>query len=241
MLAIDGLCAGYGPLTVLHDVSLRMDSGEAVAIVGANGAGKTTLVRAICGLIRAKSGRIAMNDVDITGLPPHHRVQHGLASLLENRRLFGELTVRDNLRLAEEAGRRHRGSRIQFAWKDICELFPVIPERAGTRVELLSGGQQQMVAIARGLLLQPDVLILDEPSTGLAPKVVKDILNVLRDLRQRGMSILLVEQNVGIAVEITDRAYVMSLGHIVYAVQGAEWQGFMHDERLTKAYLGGAK
>lgn len=238
MLEIDRLYAGYGPLTVLHDITLRMESGEAVAIVGANGAGKTTLVRTICGLLRSISGRITINGVDIAALPPHRRASHGVASLLENRRLFGELTVRDNLRLAEETGKHRRGQRMQFRWEDICELFPVIPERATTRVDLLSGGQQQMVAIARGLLLQPDVLILDEPSTGLAPKVVTDILHVLRDLQQRGMSILLVEQNVGIAVEITHRAYVMSLGRIVYAVDGVEWQGFAHDERLTKAYLG---
>ena len=129
---------------------------------------------------------------------------------------------------------------MQFTWKDICDLFPVILERRDTRVELLSGGQQQMVAIARGLLLQPDLLILDEPSTGLAPKVVRDILLVLRDLRARGMAILLVEQNVSIAVEITGRAYVMALGRIVHEVAGAEWQGFLQDERLTKAYLGSA-
>ncbi|WMT76424.1 ABC transporter ATP-binding protein [Bradyrhizobium sp. Ash2021] len=238
MLVVEGLTAGYGPLVILRDISLKMLKGEAVAIVGANGAGKTTLVRALCGLNRAHGGRIVKNGIDITGFPAHARPRHGMAALLENRRLFGEFTVRDNLRLAEEAGRKHRGRDLRFTWDDICDLFPMIGERERTRVELLSGGQQQMVAIARGLLLQPDLLVLDEPSTGLAPKVVKEILQVLHNLRARGMGILLIEQNVGIAIEITDRAYVMSLGRIIHAVDGNEWRGFMSDERLAKAFLG---
>ena len=131
-----------------------------------------------------------------------------------------------------------RGGRMQFAWDDVCRLFPVIEERIDAPVELLSGGQQQMVAIARALLLQPDLLIMDEPSTGLAPKVVKDILLIIATLRARGMGLLLVEQNVGIAAELTERAYVMSLGRIVNEVRKGEWQAFLSDDRLAKAYLG---
>jgi ABC-type branched-subunit amino acid transport system ATPase component len=235
MLEVRSLTSGYGPLTVLHDVSLSIDEREAVAIVGANGAGKTTLVRTICGLLRARSGRVLKNGVEIDQVPPHCLVDHRIAVVLENRRLFGELTVRENLVLAQ---RRSRDARKVFDWADIYALFPMIEERLNTPVNLLSGGQQQMVAIARALLLQPDLLIMDEPSTGLAPKVVKDILHVIKQLRGRGMALLLVEQNVGIAADITDRAYVLALGRIEHEIQTGQWDAFLRDERLVKAYLG---
>ena len=239
MLAVEGVNGGYGALTVLRDITFSIGDGEAVAIVGANGAGKTTLARTICGLNRARAGSITKDGVDITNLPPHRLPRHGIAIVLENRRLFVELTVRENLVLAEKAGRR-RGSNAAtiFSWKDVFDLFPVIGERIHSRVELLSGGQQQMVAIARALLLQPDLLIMDEPSTGLAPKVVKDILSIIADLRARGMGLLLIEQNVGIAAGVTERAYVMSLGRIVHEVAKGEWQSFLRDDRIVKAYLG---
>jgi ABC-type branched-subunit amino acid transport system ATPase component len=235
MLEVRSLTSGYGPLTVLHDVSLSIDEREAVAIVGANGAGKTTLVRTICGLLRPRSGRVLKNGVEIDQVPPHCLVDHRIAVVLENRRLFGELTVRENLVLAQ---RRSRDARRVFDWTDIYALFPMIEERLNTPVNLLSGGQQQMVAIARALLLQPDLLIMDEPSTGLAPKVVKDILHVIKQLRGRGMALLLVEQNVGIAADITDRAYVLALGRIEHEIQIGQWDAFLRDERLVKAYLG---
>ncbi len=237
MLKLDAVTAGYGALTVLHDITLEIGDGEAVAVVGANGAGKTTLARTICGLNRARSGALIKDGADITFVPTHKMPQHGIGIVLENRRLFGELTVRENLALAESAGRAMR-SKTVLTWDDVCELFPVIQERLNAHVELLSGGQQQMVAIARALLLQPDLLIMDEPSTGLAPKVVRDILHVITKLRQRGMGLLLIEQNVGIAAEITERAYVMSLGRIVHSVGKGEWQSFLSDDRIVKAYLG---
>lgn len=239
MLSVKSLKSGYGTLAVLHQVSLEIAAGEAVAIIGANGAGKTSLVRTIAGLNRAMAGSIAMSGTDMTPLAAHERPQHGIATLLENRRLFGEFTIRENLFLAEDAGRKLRPGKAMFSWDAICRLFPMIAERHDTRVELLSGGQQQMVAIARCLLLQPDLLILDEPSTGLAPKVVKDILEVLGSLRGSGLAILLVEQNVGIAASLTERAYVMALGRIMHEVAGEEWRNFAGDERLAKAYLGG--
>ena len=238
MLEVTSVSAGYGALTVLNDISLKVGDGEAVALVGANGAGKTTLVRTICGLLRARSGRIVKNGTDVTSTPPHDLAQHGLAVVLENRRLFGELSVRENLVLAETVGRKVRRGDMRFAWDEVTALFPVVKERLDSPVELLSGGQQQMVAIARALLLQPDLLIMDEPSTGLAPKVVKDILLVIKALRERGMGLLLIEQNVGIAAEITDRAYVMAVGSIVHEVGPGEWQAFLKDERLIRAYLG---
>ena len=238
MLEIHSLTSGYGAITVLHDISLSIGDQELVAIVGANGAGKSTLVRTICGLLRAQSGRIVKNGVDISRVPAHNLVNHHIAVVLENRRLFGELTVRENLLLAERRSRATGGSRV-FDWSDIYALFPMIEERLETPVNLLSGGQQQMVAIARALLLQPDLLIMDEPSTGLAPKVVKDILHVIKTLRGRGMALLLVEQNVGIAADITDRAYVLALGRIEHEIKPGAWDTFLKDERLVKAYLGG--
>ena len=237
MLNLESVTAGYGALTVLHDITLAVGNGEAVAVVGANGAGKTTLARTICGLNHARSGTIVKDGVDITRLPTHQLPRHGIAIVLENRRLFGELTVRENLVLAETAGRAARG-KPEFSWKDVCDLFPIIGERISSHVELLSGGQQQMVAIARALLLQPDLLIMDEPSTGLAPKVVKDILHIIGKLRERGMGLLLIEQNVGIAAEVTERAYVMALGRIVHQIGLGEWQAFLKDDRIAKAYLG---
>ena len=238
MLEVTSVSAGYGALTVLNDVSLHVGDGEAVALVGANGAGKTTLVRTICGLTRARGGTIRKDEADITRQPAHDLARHGLAVVLENRRLFGELSVRENLVLAETVGRRVRGRYQRFSWDEVTALFPMVKERLDAPVELLSGGQQQMVAIARALLLQPDLLIMDEPSTGLAPKVVKDILLVIKALRERGMGLLLIEQNVGIASEITDRAYVMALGRIVHEVPVGQWASFLGDERLVKAYLG---
>ena len=238
MLEVASVTAGYGALTILRDVSLKVGDGEAVALVGANGAGKTTLVRTVCGLLRARGGRIVKNGTDITAAPAHDLAGHGLAVVLENRRLFGELSVRETLVLAETVGRRARGGQMRFTWDEVTALFPVVKERLDSAVELLSGGQQQMVAIARALLLQPDLLIMDEPSTGLAPKVVKDILLVIKALRERGMGLLLIEQNVGIASEITDRGYVMALGSIVHEIGVGEWQSFLKDERLVKAYLG---
>lgn len=238
MLEVQSLVAGYGALTVLHEVSLSIGDREAVAIVGANGAGKTTLVRSICGLLRARSGRIVKDGTDISQTPAHDLVQHRIAVVLENRRLFGELTVRENLLLANRAGRSARDRQVVFDWRDIYALFPMIEQRLETPVNLLSGGQQQMVAIARALLLQPDLLIMDEPSTGLAPKVVKDILHVIKDLRGRGIALLLVEQNVGIAADITDRAYVLTLGRVAHQIETGAWATFLGDDRLVKAYLG---
>jgi branched-chain amino acid transport system ATP-binding protein/nonpolar-amino-acid-transporting ATPase len=164
-------------------------------------------------------------------------MRHGIAVVLENRRLWGELTVRENLRLAEVNARSTASPRITY--EDAAKLFPIIAERHASPVELLSGGEQQMVAIARALLMQPDLLIMDEPSTGLAPKIVKDILRVLGGLRERGISLLLVEQNVALVSEIADRGYVMSVGKIVHTVGPGEWAGFLADEKLVKAYLGG--
>ena len=237
ILEVKNLAAGYGKLPVLRDVSLSVTSGESVAIVGANGAGKSTLVRAICGLIRTSAGTILKGGADLTGRAAQERARHGVAVVLEGRHLFGELSVRNHLTLAQTQGRSRSVSR--FSLDDILHMFPFLRERMSAPVELLSGGEQQMVAIARALLLQPELLILDEPSTGLAPKVVKDIVAVIGALRSRGMSIVLVEQNAALAATTTDRAYVMSLGRIVHEVAPGQWSQFLGDEKLTRSYLAG--
>jgi ABC-type branched-subunit amino acid transport system ATPase component len=240
VLRVERVEAGYGGLPVLHGVSLSIDRNESVALIGANGAGKSTLVRALCGLLPVTSGRILHDDEPIEALPAHRRSQHGIAVVLEGRHLFGELTVRNNLELAAAHGERTRGSALRrFSLEQVLELFPFVRERLHAAVELLSGGEQQMVAIARALLLQPELLILDEPSTGLSPKVVRDIVGVMARLRAGGMSILLVEQNVALAAESSDRAYVMSLGRVVHEIARGEWDGFRSNEALLKAYLGG--
>lgn len=241
MLSIQGLVAGYPNVPVLGGVDIQVGAREAVAVVGPNGAGKTTLVRAIFGLNEVSAGRIMKAGVDITSLAPHHRADQGLAVVLENRNLFVELTVAENLALAfrSPGSRRRSKDKNAFTIEEIYRIFPVLQERADAQVELLSGGQQQQLAIARALLLQPEVLILDELTTGLAPKIVREILGVLTLLKDRGMSILIVEQSISLAAEITDRAYVMSLGRVVYHIDKGRWPEVIADETLIKSYLHG--
>jgi ABC-type branched-subunit amino acid transport system ATPase component len=241
MLRVENIEAGYGGMPVLRGVTLGIERNESVAIIGANGAGKSTLVRAICGLLPVSAGRITHDGREIQGLPPYQRTQHGIAVVLENRHLFGELTVRSNLELAAAHGARRAAVSRKFSLDDVLGLFPFMRGRIDAPVELLSGGEQQMVAVARALLLHPELLILDEPSTGLAPKVVRDIVGVMATLREGGMSILLVEQNVALAAETSERAYVMSLGRIVHEIRRGEWQDFRNDENLRRAYLGAEK
>jgi branched-chain amino acid transport system ATP-binding protein/nonpolar-amino-acid-transporting ATPase len=239
VLAVDDIQAGYGGLPVLRGVSIAIQRNEAVAIIGANGAGKSTLVRAICGLLPVSGGCIVHDGRQIQRLPAHARTQHGIAVVLENRHLFGELSVRNNLTLAAVHGDRRTAVNRRFSLEQVLDLFPFIRGRLDAPVALLSGGEQQMVSIARALLLHPELLIMDEPSTGLSPKVVRDIVAVMARLREGGMSILLVEQNVALAAETSERAYIMSLGRVVHEVRRGEWDAFRSDERLLRAYLGG--
>jgi branched-chain amino acid transport system ATP-binding protein/nonpolar-amino-acid-transporting ATPase len=241
MLSVEHIEAGYGVTPVLRDVSLAIERNEAVSIIGANGAGKSTLVRALCGLLPVRAGRITQDGREIHALPAHARSQLGIAVVLENRHLFGELSVRNNLMLALVHSEHRRERERRFTLDQILELFPFMRARLDASVALLSGGEQQMVAIARALLLHPELLIMDEPSTGLSPKVVRDIVGVMARLREGGMSILLVEQNVALAAETSERGYVMSLGRVVHEIRRGEWPSFMSDERLLRAYLGGER
>ena len=239
MLEVSSISSGYDGVPVLFDVSLKIEKGEAIGLVGANGAGKSTLVRTICGLLKPTQGKVEKDGLDLTSIPAHKLPQLGLAVVLENRRLFGELTVHENLLLGARGGKDKSSSQFSSAMKDIFNLFPVVKDKINSRVNLLSGGEQQMVAVARALMLKPDILILDEPSTGLAPKIVQDMMTAFNIMRSRGLSMLVVEQNVSIAAELTDRGYVMSLGNIVAEIPNGGWETFMKDGTLIRAYLGG--
>ncbi len=239
MLSVEELRAGYDGVPVVHGATLTVARGEIVSIIGANGAGKSTLVGCLCGLVTPMGGRILMDGKDCTTIPAHQRIASGIAVVLEGRHLFSELSVQDNLRIAAAAGKKQRDGHQCLTETDVFDLFPVVKERLSSPVGLLSGGQQQMVAIARALLLQPDLLVLDELTTGLAPIVVKELLNVLSSLRSKGLSMLLVEQSIRIAAEMSDRTYVMSVGRMVHEVSAGDWPRLLADDSLVKAYLHG--
>ena len=231
MLAVQGLDAGYGKLAILHDVSLEVAEGEIVTVVGSNGAGKTTLLRALNGLIRPTAGTVTLDGVDITGRPTEKMAALGLMHVPENRLCFPSLSVRDNLALGAWS---RRGPASLDA---VLELFPRLQPRLGQAAGTLSGGEQQMVAIGRGLMASPKAIILDEPSIGLAPKVVAEIMRVLTELRSRGLAVLLVEQNVRASFGIADRAVVMQRGRVVLEGTPAE---LVELPEVRGAYLGGA-
>jgi ABC-type branched-subunit amino acid transport system ATPase component len=239
MIEVENLEAGYGGAAVLRDVSLRLAANETVAVIGANGAGKSTLVAALCGLIPARAGRIVHRGVDITRFAAHKRARHGIGVVLEGRHLFGPMTARQHLALGSLNARKTLQDEKRFGVDEVLALFPFLRERLDDPVELMSGGEQQMVALGRALLLQPQLLILDEPSTGLSPLVVKQIMGTIGALRLRGMGVLLVEQNVALAAEVADRAYVLSVGRVAHEVRKGEWAGFLADDRLVDTYLGG--
>ncbi|MCB8878350.1 ABC transporter ATP-binding protein [Acidisoma silvae] len=213
-LKIEALCAGYGRFDVVRDVSLRVGKGEAVALLGPNGAGKTTVLRAIMSLIKNRRGSIRIGDTDVSSFPPH-RVASGYAAIApEGRRLFTELTVEDNLILG--AFRlRHEKARVESLLASVYALFPVLLTYRQRRSSFLSGGEQQMVAIGRMLMSDPEILLLDEPSIALSPVAVGIVVKALLELRRRGASLLLVEQRVDVAAEVCDRLYIMTHGEIV--------------------------
>ncbi|MQA94352.1 MAG: ATP-binding cassette domain-containing protein [Streptosporangiales bacterium] len=230
MLRLDGVSAGYRGLTILHDLGLRVAEGEIVALVGANGAGKTTTLRTISGVLRPTSGTVTYAGRSTAGLRTSELVAAGLVHVPEDRALFGPLTVAENLAMG--AWRRRATAE---ALEEAYGLFPVLAERRRQTAETLSGGQQQMLAIARALMSGPRVLMLDEPSTGLAPKLTRAVLDAVRAIRDRGVAVLLVEQNAAQALAVADRAYVLESGTAVLEGGGAELAG---DERVRRAYLG---
>jgi len=232
LLELDDVSASYRGLRALQGVSLKVAAGEIVAVVGANGAGKSTLLRAIAGQV-ATEGSITFDGAAIAGEKPHLVTRRGVGLVPEGRRLFPRLSVEDNLRLGAYA---RRGDPARFEpLKLVFELFPRLQERLPQRAETLSGGEQQMLAIGRALMTQPRLLMLDEPSQGIAPKLVDDILAAVGRIRDLGTTVLLVEQRLAEALELADRAYVLQTGRIVMEGPAAEIAG---DAGVRKAYLG---
>jgi branched-chain amino acid transport system ATP-binding protein len=234
MLEIEGLVTTYGAVRALDDVSLRIEPGSITAILGANGAGKTTLLRTISGLVAPRSGRIRWEGEDLTGVPADRIARRGLAHVPEGSGVIAELTVDENLRLGA-LWRRDRADR-GAALREMYELFPPLAERSARAASTLSGGERQMLAIGRALMSRPRLLLLDEPSLGLAPLITAQIMRVLRDLRDRtDLTILLVEQNARSALSIADQGIVVSLGRVV-ATDTADT--LLADDQLRHAYLG---
>jgi branched-chain amino acid transport system ATP-binding protein len=232
LLRIEDLRAGYGELEILHGIDLEVREGEVVALIGANGAGKTTTLKTISGVVRASTGSITFDGQGIHNWQPRQIVSEGLIQVPEGRKLFPDLSVRDNLSL----GSYRRGrSEADDTIDEVFELFPLLRERSDQTAGTLSGGEQQMLAIGRALMGKPRLLMLDEPSLGLAPMLVADIFEVVRDLRRRGLTVMLVEQNAVHALQLSDRGYVLENGSVVLEGTGEELLG---DDRVRSAYLG---
>lgn len=233
LLEIENLRAGYGLIDALHDVSIQVDPGEIVALIGANGAGKTSTLMSISGVLRPRSGSIRFLGQDITRQPAHKIVKLGLAQSPEGRKIFPRLSVIENLQM----GAFTRSDTIGIA-EDIDKaftMFPILKERKNQAGGLLSGGQQQMLAIARALMARPKLLMLDEPSLGLAPQIVVQIFEVVKELNKSGMSILLVEQNARMALKVAHRGYVLETGRVTMSDSAEK---LLHDPRVRAAYLG---
>jgi branched-chain amino acid transport system ATP-binding protein len=233
MLELKSVRAGYGSFQALFDVSLEVRHGEAVGVIGPNGAGKTTLMRVISGLIRPTAGSIVMEGVDLVATPAHRIVEIGIAHVPENRRLFPRMTVEDNLKMGGfmPAARAKFRERLQVVY----ELFPRLRERRHQVAGTMSGGEQQMCAIGRALMSDPRLLLLDEPSAGLAPVIVQHVFELMKQIRAGGLTVLIVEQNVQQVLRVVDRAYVLKAGSLRAAASATELLG---SDTIRKAYLG---
>jgi len=233
MLSVDNLDLFYGDAQALSDVSLEVPQGQIVAIVGANGAGKTSLIRTIAGIEKARSGKIVFKEKQIHHFQSHQICNLGIGQVAEGRQVFPTLSVLDNLQVGAMLPRARAGAKQRL--DEVFSMFPRLAERQGQAAGTLSGGEQQMLAIGRCLMGAPELIMFDEPSLGLAPIVVQEVLHTIRLLNQRGMTILLVEQNVAVSLKISQRAYVLENGRIVMSGAGSE---LLHDDRVRQAYLG---
>ncbi|MBM4294365.1 MAG: ABC transporter ATP-binding protein [Deltaproteobacteria bacterium] len=232
MLEILDLKVSFGPIKALDGVSLRVDRGEIAALLGANGSGKTTALRAVTGLAAVQEGRILFHGREIQGLPPHEIIRRGMAVVPEGRRIFANLTVAENLLLGAYFRREKDATRDM---KEIFKTFPRLAERRGQRAGTLSGGEQQMLALGRALMSRPRLLLLDEPSLGLAPLLVREVFHIIKRLHEQGVTVLLVEQNAAAALEIAHYGFVLETGRVVLEGKGRE---LLEHPRLKDAYLG---
>ena len=232
-LDVQGVNASYGDIQALWDVSLQVNTGEIVALIGPNGAGKTTLMRVIAGLHQPLSGTVKLGDTALHTLPAYRIVEEGMILVPEGRRLFGGMTVLDNLELGAYA--RHSRELRFKTLRHVFELFPILAERQKQRANTLSGGQQQMLAIGRALMGLPKLLMLDEPSLGLAPLIVENIFEIVKFMNKEGVTIFLVEQNALQALDLADRAYILEQGRVVGQGTGKE---LLHNHEVRQAYLG---
>jgi branched-chain amino acid transport system ATP-binding protein len=233
LLEVNQLQAGYGNLNVLWEVSLRVRQGEFVALIGTNGAGKTTTLRAIAGVVQPTAGEVRFMDKPITGLPPHRISQQGLSFITEELNLFEGMTVQDNLLLG--AYTRKNGRQVRASLEQVFDLFPILKERSAQLAGTLSGGERRMLAIGRGLMSEPGLLMVDEPSLGLAPMMVMNVFQALKSLHERGVTLLLVEQNVHNTLQIADQAYVLEQGAVVLQGPSSE---LLENAYLKETYLG---
>jgi branched-chain amino acid transport system ATP-binding protein len=232
LLEASGICVSYGKVEAVHAVALRVDAGCIVTVIGANGAGKTTLLAALMGLLPAK-GNVRYDGDDLRDLAPERRVARGLALVPERRELFGSMTVADNLRLGAFVRRRDASVAADLA--SVYERFPRLKDRQDQLASTLSGGERQMLALGRALMSRPRLLMLDEPSLGLAPLIVREIFRIVQDLKRSGVSILLVEQNARAALQVADYGYVLETGSV--ALEGPAHE-LEHDPRIAETYLG---
>jgi len=234
LLEVNNLRSGYGPIDVLHEIALRVDAGEIVTMIGANGAGKTTTLLTVSGAVRTRGGQVTFDGHDLTRTPAHKVVGLGMAQSPEGRKIFPRLTVLENLQMG--AFTRTDKPGIADDLEKMFNMFPILRERKGQAGGLLSGGQQQMLAIARALMSRPKLLLLDEPSLGLAPQIVTQIFDVIRDLNgKQGMSVLLVEQNARMALKVAHRGYVLETGRVTLTDKASV---LLNDARIRAAYLG---
>ena len=233
MLKIDNLNVFFGGIHALKGITFDVPIGKVITLIGANGAGKSTTLRTICGLIKPREGKIKFDNKEITNIPTDKIVKKGIALIPEGRKIFPNLTVQENLTLGAFARTDKKETAKDLEW--VYELFPQIKERLWQKGGTLSGGEQQMLAVARGLMSRPKLLMLDEPSLGLAPLLVKEIFDIIKRIHREGMTVLLVEQNAFAALKIADYAYVLETGKVVLQGTGEE---LLQDERVKKAYLG---
>lgn len=233
MFKVQDLDVYYGPIRALHGISFEVEKGEIVTLIGANGAGKTTTLRTVSGLIRPKSGDVFFQDENITRLPTHKITPMGLIHVPEGRKIIGDMTVRENLLMGAYT-RRDRGG-LPASLDEVFARFPRLKERTNQLAGTLSGGEQQMLAIGRGLMAKPTLLLLDEPSMGLSPILVEEIFSIIQSINRQGVTILLVEQNAFMALQVAHRAYVLETGRIILGGPASEVQT---NERVRSAYLG---